>query len=116
MSASRYLGAAVASAALLLALPAFAKSKCPAGETSSHGKCVKSCPTEGAFGDPDRCECPAGYGKLLLGNGSGQCDRLRCPSGAVIAADKACDCAAGFEKVAVKKGKVRCEARQAAAQ
>ena len=88
---------------------------CPAGQTSHRGKCVPACATEGAFRDPDACECPAGYGKILTGDGGGQCSRLRCPTNAELPAGKDCDCPPNYEKQKTGKGKVRCEARQAQA-
>ncbi len=102
-------------AALSLARPASAASSkggCPEGETKYRDKCVRACATDGEFAQPDACECPVGFGKLLLGNGNGQCDRLRCQTGAVFDAKRPCDCPAGFEKSTARKGKVRCELKK----
>ena len=90
-------------------------AKCAAGERIAQGRCVKACPTEGTFGEPDSCECPSGYGKILTGNGGGQCSRLRCPTNTPMPAKKDCDCPPNYEKHNVAKGKVRCEARHAQA-
>ncbi len=104
-------------ASLSLATPALAarpRGACPDGETKLHGRCVKACPTGSDFTDPDACECPAGFGKILLGNGNGHCDRLRCQTGALFPQSKVCDCPAGYEKSAPKKGKIRCELKKQA--
>jgi hypothetical protein len=108
----RLVRSAVVLAALSLSIPAMAepvKAGCPEGETMAGSRCVKACPTAEAFVEPNGCECPAGYGKLLLGDGRGQCDHLRCPTGATFEAKRACDCPAGFDRTAPRGGKVKCE-------
>ena len=87
---------------------------CPKGEGQVRGKCVKLCTTAGPVAPSEACECPAGFGKILLGSGAGQCERLRCPTGTTLDAAQECDCAAGYQKLPVGKGKVRCEAPRAA--
>jgi hypothetical protein len=101
--------------ALVLALAqapqAFAadpKPACPEGQTMSGGKCVTACPTTGAFQQPDDCECPSGFGKILTGDGNGLCDRLRCPTNSPFESTRACDCPSNFEKSKPKKGQVSC--------
>ena len=112
MPLKRALSRVALLACLAAGLPAAAGSKrpCPTGEDRLHGKCVKLCATTGSFAQPEGCECPAGFGKLLLGTGGGQCERLRCPAGAAIDAGQECDCVAGYQKAPAGKGKVRCEA------
>jgi hypothetical protein len=62
-----------------------------------------ACATTGVFSNPDACECPPGYGKLLQGNGGGECKRKICPNGVKI--DPAmCDCAEGQAVKKTKKG------------
>jgi len=86
-----------------------AATSCPEGQARVKGACVTACATAGVFSDPHACECPAGYGKILLGNGGGECRRLVCHTDAVI--DPAlCDCPQGFAPKAVKKGQARCMA------
>lgn len=114
MRSNRPLLALIASLSISLAtLAARPKAACPAGETRHQGKCVKACAAEGDFGQPDGCDCPEGFGKLLLGDGNGRCARLRCPTGAAFAADKSCDCPMNYVRAPQGKGKARCEARKA---
>jgi hypothetical protein len=114
MSLTKILCSLAAAIALCWTVPAAAKPAkgCPAGEGKVHGKCVKLCAINGPFQQPDACECPAGFGKILLGNGGGQCERLRCPTGSSIDAGDACDCAPGYQKAPAGQGKVRCAAPQ----
>ena len=97
---------------LLATVPALARSKpatCSAGEIWSRGKCVKACPTEGAFPDADSCECPSGFGKVISGTGGGQCSRILCPMNSDFDAKKDCTCPEKFEKhKGRKKGQERC--------
>jgi len=108
--------AVLLAASTALALPAFAapKAMCPAGQTKLQGKCVAACSATSPFSSPDACECPAGYGKILTGDGSGKCDRLRCPTNSPFDAKLACECPAPFKKTTAKKGEVRCEQPKAA--
>lgn len=116
---ARAVAACAVAALLALASPAHAARPkgCPEGETPLHGKCVKTCPIEGEFANPDDCECPSGYGKILSGNATGQCSRLRCPTNSPFDSKKSCDCPAPFQKVTYKKkrGQVRCELPKTAA-
>jgi hypothetical protein len=111
--------AAVVALSLSLALPARAaqtsKSACPPDKTMHKGKCVTACATDGQFQDPAACECPAGFGKILTGNGLGECHPLRCPANSPFAESKQCVCPTGYEKKPLKKGKVRCELPKTAA-
>ncbi len=105
--------------AFSLAMPALASAPkrsaaCPEGQVRAHGSCVAACPAEGGFTAPDACECPVGYGKILLGSGGGECRRLSCRVGAAV--DPAlCDCPAGTSRKPAGKGQVRCTAGAATA-
>lgn len=115
MSSKLALAALVVSAAL--AFPALAAphkaGACGAGKVRAHGECLDSCPTGHPFADPSSCECPKGFGKVLLGNGGGECKRLVCATGAVID-PKGCDCPDGYKKKDAGKGKARCLVRKVA--
>ena len=94
------LATLVIALAVALALP---------GTTQAEQKArPAACATTGSFSDPDACECPAGYGKILLGTGGGECRRLTCQKGKEID-PKLCDCPEGSEAKASKtKGKATC--------
>jgi hypothetical protein len=115
----------IAFAALLLATiaapgaaaPKGAPRACPAGQVRTRGACVAACPTgEATFPKPDACECPAGFGKILTGDGGGQCRRLVCRTGVPVDA-KLCECPANTAMKPAGNGKARCvaEAPKAAA-
>ena len=109
--------APLAAAALLLLLDGPARAAapaCPQGQVESHGACAPACPTGERFGEPAACECPAGYGKILLGDGGGTCERRACASGKVVDAGS-CDCPAGLDRRQAGKGKIQCVAPKAAA-
>jgi hypothetical protein len=58
--------------------------------------------------DPNACECPPGFGKILFGSGGGECRRLACEKGVEID-PKLCECPEGTEAKASKtKGKATC--------
>jgi hypothetical protein len=83
-----------------LALPASARAEQKAKPAA--------CATTGSFAEPDACQCPAGFGKILLGTGGGECRRLVCQKGKEID-PKLCDCPEGSEAKASKtKGKATC--------
>ena len=115
MSSKLALAALVVSAAL--AFPALAASRkagaCPAGKVSARGECLDPCRTGLPFAEPSSCECPKGFGKVLLGNGGAECKRLVCATGAVID-PKGCDCPDGYKKKDAGKGKARCVLPKAA--
>ncbi len=121
MSSKLALAALVVSAALAfpaLAFPALAAppkdhGACPAGKVRARGECLDPCPTGHPFADPSSCECPKGFGKVLFGNGGGECKRLVCATGSVID-PRACDCPDGYQKKDAGKGKARCVVRKAA--
>jgi hypothetical protein len=103
---------------LLVAAPASAAAKkdreaCPEGQVSVKGACVAACPSTGPFASPADCECPAGYGKVLRGDGQGECGRLACRVG-VRVDPKLCDCPPGSTLKTVGKAS-RCVSRTAGA-
>ena len=106
----------IAAAALLLlaASARAAPTACPEGQIEARGACATACPTGERFGEPAGCECPAGFGKILLGDGGGRCERRACVTGKVVAAD-GCDCPEGLDRVAAGKGKIQCLAPRAKA-
>jgi hypothetical protein len=81
---------------------------CPEGKVSTRGGCFDPCPTSGPFAQPDACECPAGYGKILLGGGGGECRPLACPTGVAFTPGN-CTCPVHYELKKLKKGQARCE-------
>jgi hypothetical protein len=87
---------------------------CPKGQVASHGVCKKACTADAMFADPAACECPKGFGKVLLGGGGGECQRLACPQGKDFD-PTACECPSGLEKKIGSKGKARCVTASAAA-
>jgi hypothetical protein len=101
--------AAVAAAVLFLALPASAASPpkpCGEGKLQVRGECVVACSTTGSFTDAS-CECPPGFGKILLGGGGAECRRLACPTTKAFD-PKLCDCPGGYEKKAKSASKATC--------
>jgi hypothetical protein len=109
--------APLAAAAFLLLLDSPARATapaCPEGQVESRGACAPACPTGDRFGEPAGCECPAGYGKILLGDGGGTCLRRACVSGKVVDAGS-CDCPEGLDRRPAGKGKIQCVAPKAAA-
>ena len=84
------------------------KGACRDGKVLVRGECVAPCPTTGRFADPSACECPSGYGKILTGNGGGECKRLACPQNLEIDAKQSCDCPESYEMKATRKGKIKC--------
>jgi hypothetical protein len=110
--------AALIAASLALAPSAYAakpKGACRSGETKVHGKCMKTCPTSTPFAQPDDCACPDGFGKVVRGDGSGECSRLACPTSVAFDAKRACDCPPSYERTSPSKGKARCDRAKAAA-
>jgi len=108
--------AAVLAALFSLSLSASAatpKGSCPKGQTLSHGKCVTACATDDAFTNPNDCECPAGFGKILMGNGTGMCDHLLCPTNVAFDAKMVCECPPNYEKTKPAKGQFRCDLHKA---
>lgn len=85
-----------------------AQGGCPEGQTPVQGKCVPACATTGAFATPEACECPAGYGKILKGDGGGECAPILCPSNAPFESGRACQCAHNFARSKPRKGMVTC--------
>jgi hypothetical protein len=103
---------------LAVASPAFAgsgKSACPEGQAKVKGKCVALCASEGKFAAPDACECPAGYGKILHGDGTGECAQKACPTNAPFKETMACACPARTtkEKYTKKKNMAVCRPESA---
>jgi hypothetical protein len=94
---------AILEVAAVPASAAEAKNACPDGQISVKGACRPACATKGTFAEPDACECPPGFGKVLTGNGGGQCLRLQCGLGVNID-PKLCDCPKGYAPKAVKGG------------
>jgi hypothetical protein len=84
------------------------KAACPKGQVMSKGACVAACPTKGIIAQPEACECPAGFGKILHGGGGAECQRLECPTGTAIEAAANCDCPSGYAKKSVKRGQSQC--------
>ncbi len=85
--------------AVTLALPGAARAE-------QKGK-PAACPTTGSFSDPSACECPPGFGKILLGTGGGECKPKTCAVGKEVD-PKLCQCPEGYEKKSAKAGKVTC--------
>ena len=67
------LAAALALAFPALAAPPQGQGDCPQGKVKVRDECRDACPTTGGFAQPAACECPAGFSKILLGSGSGEC-------------------------------------------
>jgi hypothetical protein len=105
---------AMAVLAALVALPAAAAPKkakpaCEEGKILVRHACVTPCATKGTFTDPAACECPPGYGKILHGDGGGECRPLACPVNKEFET-KSCECPEGKIKRATSKGKAKCVA------
>ncbi len=116
MSSNRLVAVVVAVLALLTGSPAAAKGKspeqpCEEGKVKIHGACVPACATTGRFGDPNACECPPGYMKVLFGSGAGECKVASC--GDQGADPKRCGCPAATVKK-VSHGKASCVEAHAA--
>ena len=114
MNANLRLHIAIAALAVTVAVPAVAAPKsakpaCEEGKILVRQACVTPCATKGTFADPSACECPPGYGKILLGNGGGECRPLACPLDKEFEA-KSCECPEGRVKRATSKGKAKCVA------
>jgi hypothetical protein len=103
----------------LAAAPAVAgsgKSSCPEGQLKVKGKCVKACPTEGTFGEPDSCKCPEGFSLVLHGSGAGQCLPKACPTNSPFKETTACTCPKPYAKQpGSKKGTLVCSPQSAKA-
>jgi hypothetical protein len=82
---------------------------CPEGQTMFRGACVQACSTTEAFNNPDGCECPPGYGKILTGDGNGQCHRVLCPANSPFEPARDCECPHNMARTKpTKAGKVSC--------
>jgi hypothetical protein len=82
---------------------------CPEGQVTFRGGCVQACPTTEPFNTPDACECPPGYGKILTGDGNGQCHRVLCPGNSPFEPTRDCECPHNMARTKPnKEGKVRC--------
>jgi hypothetical protein len=82
---------------------------CPEGQTMFRGACVQACPTTEPFNKPDGCECPAGYGKILSGDGNGQCHRVLCPGNSPFEPARDCECPHNMARTKPNKaGMVTC--------
>lgn len=79
----------------------------PAWAQQTAKPAMAACPTVGTFADPSACECPPGFGKILHGNGGGECKPRACPVGSQVD-PKLCDCPTGYVEKPGKKGKVTC--------
>ncbi len=90
------------------------KGTCQGGKILVRGECVTPCPKAGMFADPSACECPSGFGKILLGNGGGECKPLACPLNVEIDARRPCDCPESYKKQGTRKGKTKCVLHKAA--
>jgi hypothetical protein len=78
-----------------------------AAETKHSGR--PACPTAEPFTSPDGCECPPGYGKILTGDGHGQCQRLLCPGNSPFEPARNCECPHNTARTKPdKNGKVSC--------
>ena len=104
--------AALALAVLPAAVAAKSSVSCAKGQVPSHGRCMPACATAGAFADVDACECPPGFGKILLGGGGGECRPLACPTNKQFPASS-CECRDGYVKKPTSGGKAKCVARNA---
>jgi hypothetical protein len=114
------LAVAILAALLLLPVARAAETKaagstpaatpaCPEGQTMFRGACVQACPTTEPFNKPDSCECPSGYGKILSGDGNGQCHRVLCPANSPFEPARDCDCPHNMARTKpTKAGMVSC--------